>query len=84
RIDVLVSAYENWALIEIKDTGCGMSDDFIKNQLFKPFKTTKGERGMGIGVYEAREIISSLGGYIEVLSEVGKGTTFIVRIPIKG
>lgn len=82
-IDILVSIQEGWVVIEIKDTGCGMSEDFIKTELFKPFKTTKGASGMGIGVYEAREIILSLGGGIEVHSEYGKGSSFIVRIPIK-
>ena len=41
-------------VIEIEDTGSGMTEDFIKNNLFKAFKTTKGTKGMGIGVYEAR------------------------------
>jgi putative PEP-CTERM system histidine kinase len=68
-------------VIEIEDTGCGMSEDFIKNNLFKPFKTTKGTKGMGIGVYEAREIILAIGGRIEVHSEVGKGTCFKLTIP---
>ena len=68
-------------VIEIEDTGCGMSEDFIKNNLFKPFKTTKGTKGMGIGVYEAREIISAIGGRIEVSSEVDKGTRFKLTIP---
>ena len=58
-----------------------MSDDFIKNNLFKPFKTTKGAKGMGIGVYEAREIILAIGGRIEVRSEVDKGTCFKLTIP---
>ena len=58
--------------------------NFIKTKLFKPFKTTKGASGMGIGVYEAREIVLSLGGGIDVHSEYGKGTSFIVRIPVKG
>jgi len=82
-IDILVSTQEDWVVIEIRDTGCGMSEDFIKTGLFKPFKTTKGASGMGIGVYEAREIILSLKGGIEVRSEKGKGTSFIVRIPVK-
>ena len=81
RIDILVSIQKSWVIVEIKDTGSGMSENFIKNELFKPFKTTKGASGMGIGVYEAREIISSLGGEIEVYSEYDKGTSFIVRIP---
>ena len=68
-------------VIEIEDTGCGMTEEFIQNHLFKPFKTTKGTKGMGIGVYEAREIIHALGGQIEVRSEVGSGTCFRLTIP---
>lgn len=83
-ITISVLLQDDWILIEIKDTGCGMSESFIQTQLFKPFKTTKGAKGMGIGVYEAREIISSLGGAIEVESEYGKGTNFIVRLPVSG
>ena len=69
-------------VIEIEDNGSGMSDDFISNKLFKPFKTTKGSKGMGIGVYEAREIILAIGGHIEVSSSVGAGTCFKLTIPI--
>lgn len=68
-------------VIEIEDTGTGMSEDFIKNNLFKPFKTTKGSKGMGIGVYEAREIILAIGGQIKVKSEVDSGTCFKLTIP---
>lgn len=68
-------------VIEIDDTGSGMSEDFIINNLFKPFKTTKGSKGMGIGVYEAREIILAIGGQIEVSSEPAVGTCFKLTIP---
>ena len=68
-------------VIEIEDTGSGMSEDFIHNNLFKPFKTTKGSKGMGIGVYEAREIILALGGEIQVSSEINVGTCFRLTIP---
>ena len=56
-------------------------EEFIKNNLFKPFKTTKGTKGMGIGVYEAREIIHAIGGKIEVRSTVDAGTCFKLTIP---
>lgn len=82
QIDILVSTQEGMVIIEIRDTGYGMSEDFIKTELFKPFKTTKGARGMGIGAYEAREIISTIGGSIEVRSESGAGTSFIIGIPV--
>ena len=68
-------------VIEIEDTGSGMSEDFVKNNLFKPFKTTKGSKGMGIGVYEAREIILAIGGQIEVSSKTDVGTCFRLTIP---
>ena len=68
-------------VIKFADTGCGMSEDFIKNHLFKPFKSTKG-KGMGIGVYETREIISALGGTVEVESQLKRGTVFTVSLPI--
>lgn len=71
------------ANIEIKDSGCGMNEDFVKKKLFKPFVTTKGNAGMGIGVFEAREVVRSLGGTIDVESQPGKGTMFLLKIPLK-
>ncbi|MBL4621268.1 MAG: PEP-CTERM system histidine kinase PrsK, partial [Immundisolibacteraceae bacterium] len=68
--------------LEIEDSGCGISDEFIKTQLFRPFNTTKGNAGMGIGVYESKEYIHSLGGSIEVTSQVGKGTLFKIILPL--
>jgi signal transduction histidine kinase len=66
------------AVIEIRDTGKGMSEEFVRRKLFKPFETTKGSSGMGIGAYQAREVVRELGGELTVASEAGKGT--IVRI----
>ncbi|EQD61312.1 periplasmic sensor signal transduction histidine kinase, partial [mine drainage metagenome] len=56
------------AAIEIEDDGAGMDEDFIRNRLFKPFFTTKASRGMGIGAYQAREYVHSLGGAMRVNS----------------
>jgi signal transduction histidine kinase len=72
-----------WAVIEIEDTGCGMDDKFVRNSLFRPFRTTKGNAGMGIGVYESREIIVSLGGRMQVSSTPGIGTKFSLFLPVK-
>lgn len=69
-------------IIQFIDTGCGMSESFMREHLFRPFKSTKGGKGMGIGVYETREIISALGGTIDVESEVDSGTTFTISLPI--
>ena len=70
------------ATIEIQDSGCGMDSDFIKDRLFRPFDSTKGKAGMGIGVYETRDYIHKLGGDLEVISRVGEGTTFRIHLTI--
>jgi putative PEP-CTERM system histidine kinase len=67
--------------IGISDTGTGMSADFIANQLFKPFVSTK-QDGFGIGAYEARALAQSMGGQLRVESRVGKGTNFILLLPV--
>jgi putative PEP-CTERM system histidine kinase len=68
------------AVIEIADTGEGMTEEFIRERLFKPFDSTK-SAGMGIGVFESREYINELGGSLEVSSKPGAGTTFRVLLP---
>ena len=69
------------AIIEIRDTGVGMDAAFISERLFKPFDSTKGLTGMGIGVFESREYIRSLGGEIQVESTPGKGSLFRILMP---
>jgi signal transduction histidine kinase len=69
------------ALIELSDTGQGMSEQFIRERLFKPFESTKAA-GMGIGVFESREYIREVGGELAVSSEAGRGTTFRVLLPL--
>ncbi|KAA1175065.1 PEP-CTERM system histidine kinase PrsK [Marinobacter salinexigens] len=66
----------------IQDTGSGMTEEFISSRLFKPFESTKGLTGMGIGAYQAREYVQKLGGNIDVTSEPGVGSCFSVRIPL--
>lgn len=70
------------ANITIADTGCGMTSEFIRERLFRPFDSTKGSQSMGIGAYQARDYVRTLGGQMEVTSEVGVGTTFSVRLPV--
>lgn len=70
------------ANVSISDTGCGMSSEFIRDRLFRPFDSTKGSQSMGIGAYQAREYLRTLGGQIEVKSDVGIGTTFSIRLPL--
>jgi putative PEP-CTERM system histidine kinase len=69
-------------LIEVSDSGCGMGAAFVKQQLFRPFFTTKGAEGMGIGAYQAREYVRALGGDVEVRSSPGQGTTFSIKLPL--
>ena len=70
-------------IISIIDDGCGMSSEFVKTRLFKPFDTTKGNAGMGIGAYEAKHFIESLGGEVMVESAVDQGTriSLVIAMP---
>lgn len=68
--------------IEVADDGAGMDAAFIRERLFKPFDSTKGLAGMGIGAYESREFIRSLGGRVEVASTPGQGTRFTMIVPL--
>ena len=70
------------AVLEIADTGCGMSEEFVQNQLFRPFETTKGRAGMGIGVYESLQVVSAIGGRLAVTSVPESGTTFRISLPL--
>ena len=70
-----------FAIIEIEDSGIGMDELFIRHRLFRPFDSTKGLTGMGIGAFESRDFIRSLGGELSVESTPGHGSLFRVRIP---
>ena len=70
------------ATISITDTGCGMTEEFVRDRLFRPFDSTKGSQSMGIGAYQAREYVRMLGGQLEVSSLIGQGTTFSFRLPL--
>jgi len=70
----------SFAEIDITDTGSGMTEDFIQNHLFKPFQTTK-KKGLGIGLYQCKEIITAHGGTIEVKSQENEGTSFKILLP---
>ncbi len=63
-------------LLAVVDTGSGMDARFLRERLFRPFDTTKGSRGMGVGAFQIREYLRSLGGEVEVQSEPGRGTRF--------
>lgn len=69
------------ARFEVLDSGCGMSAEFVRNGLFKPFVSTK-SGGFGIGAYEARELVRAMRGRLDVESREGLGSRFVVRIPL--
>lgn len=81
RVDARLQA--DTALIDVIDTGRGMSAAFVENHLFKPFTSTK-EHGMGIGAFESREYVREIGGRLDVRSAEGVGTTFTLRLPVHG
>jgi putative PEP-CTERM system histidine kinase len=69
-------------LLSVTDNGCGMTPAFLKESLFRPFQTTK-KKGLGIGLFQCRAIVQAHGGGVHVESDVGKGTTFLVSLPVK-
>jgi signal transduction histidine kinase len=71
------------ARIEVIDTGTGMSPEFIRSRLFKPFVSSK-QGGFGIGAFEARELVRGMGGRLDVESREGLGSRFIIRLPLAG
>ncbi|MHB8139334.1 MAG: XrtA/PEP-CTERM system histidine kinase PrsK [Smithellaceae bacterium] len=81
QISVATGFQDNWMEITVRDSGCGMSKEFLENNLFRPFQTTK-KQGMGIGLYHCKTIIDAHGGKLNVESEEGKGTTFKILLPL--
>jgi signal transduction histidine kinase len=69
-------------LIEIADTGIGMTESFVQDELFNPFITTK-ERGLGLGLFTSQQIFALHQGRIEVMSSPGSGTIFRIMLPIE-
>jgi len=74
------SEQDGSVLISVKDTGEGIAAKDL-GRIFELNFTTKGRRGTGMGLYLTQQIVKSHGGTIEVKSEIGKGTEFVVRLP---
>ena len=72
----------NQARFEVVDSGTGMSPEFVRTRLFKPFVSTK-SGGFGIGALEARELVQAMRGTLEVDSREGIGSRFVVRVPLQ-
>jgi len=81
RVNVRLQYDDHLAVLEIEDDGVGMDADFLRNRLFKPFDSTKGLTGMGIGAFESREFVRGLGGDIQVTSTPDTGSLFRILLP---
>lgn len=82
HVEVRAERAGGQALISIRDDGCGMDAEFIRTRLFRPFDSTKGSKGMGIGAYQARSLVMESGGTLVVESEPGRGTCMSIRLPL--
>lgn len=67
--------------LSVSDDGCGMEEEILSN-LFEPFHTTKGlGKGSGLGLATVHGLVKQNGGHVNVFSEVGKGTNFMIYLP---
>ena len=80
RVWITLSEEDGHALVEVGDTGHGMTPDFVRERLFKPFQTTKAT-GMGIGAYESFQYVQELGGRVQVDSTPNVGTQVRLLLP---
>jgi signal transduction histidine kinase len=69
------------ARLTVEDRGCGMTPEFVRRRLFRPFQTTK-KAGTGIGLYHSKMIVDAHGGRIEVRSAPGAGTRISLLLPL--
>jgi len=81
HIETMLSESGAWAVVRFHDTGAGIPQEQIAN-LFEPFYTTKAD-GTGLGLAISYGIVERHGGEIDVSSQPGKGTTFVVRLPMR-
>lgn len=82
RIATGLDDTKTWVVVRVSDTGVGMTEE-VRRRCLEPFFTTKGERGTGLGLAMAYGIIQRHGGSIDAESEPGKGSTFIIRLPVR-
>ncbi|BCS36057.1 histidine kinase [Luteitalea sp. TBR-22] len=80
QIRVRTTRSDGWASVSVQDDGCGMSEAFMRESLFKPFRSTK-SKGLGVGMFQARMVVEAHGGQIHVESEEGRGTTVRLQLP---
>ena len=84
EVDIVLDSISNDILsVSVTDNGKGMTQEYIAENLFNPFDSTKGVSGMGVGAFQSREFLRSIGGDLQVSSEQNVGTSFTIKIPIK-
>jgi len=83
QLTVLAECEGDWVRMEVRDTGHGIPKH-QQAEVWKPFVTFGKKRGTGLGLSIAQKIVSDHGGTISLQSEVGKGTTFTIRVPRRG
>jgi signal transduction histidine kinase len=83
RLSSAVETEGEWLLLAVADNGTGIAPEKMR-ELFRPFVSTKGASGTGLGLAVSRKIVREHGGEILVDSEVGKGSTFTIRLPLRG
>ena len=81
EISVTTERNGRWAVLTVRDNGCGMSSEFLTRSLFEPFQTTKSQ-GLGIGMFHSKMIVEAHRGRIEADSIEGQGSTFRVWLPL--
>ena len=82
EVKVVVGRAASGWRAEVRDNGKGIPAAFVRDHLFRPFRTTKGA-GLGIGLYQCKTIVEAIGGAIEVHSSEGRGTTVAVTLPAR-
>lgn len=80
-VQLVAFAEQGRVRIDVIDQGCGMTRAFIRDELFKPFVSTK-DGGFGLGAFEALQLAEAMGGAIEVASEPGRGSNFTLWLPL--
>lgn len=78
---IVASHSDGRVVIDVIDRGCGMSAAYIRDQLYRPFTSSKPD-GFGIGAYEARQLADGMGGTLDVASREGEGTRFRLSLPV--
>lgn len=68
-----------YVAVKVQDTGVGMDEEFVREKLFRPFQTSK-SGGLGIGLYQSKEVTEQMEGKLLVASTPGKGTTFTLKL----